>query len=371
MQKSTWHFARPKLAEAYLKAFDLGLVSAKGLFARRRMGKTEFLKQDLMPAAEQAGYLTVYVNLWDMRDDPARALTVAFYQAIQPKGAAGLLDRLKKPVKKVKASGKAAGAEGTLEAEFGDVAGAPHGTVLMDAMKAYDKKPRPLLLIIDEAQVLATQGNSDFAHALRAALDIRRDTIKVLFAGSSEATLRRMFGRSSEPFYNWAQLEPFQLLGRDFVEAMVEKVAALSTRPLAITDALHAFAELKNTPLFFRAYLDRYITHAFDGHEEALAHTRQHVFNDESFQLLWQATLPADRAVLSLIANRSAEILGKEARARVGEALGLGKAADASTLSNALRRLVEKNIIARMEHGKYQFEDEAYAEWVRNQAMEE
>jgi hypothetical protein len=123
--------------------------------------------------------------------------------------------------------------------------------------------------------------------------------------------------------------------------------------------------------LFFRAYLDRYITHAFDGHEEALAHTRQHVFNDESFQLLWQATLPADRAVLSLIANRSAEILGKDARARVGEALGLGKAADASTLSNALRRLVEKNIIARMEHGKYQFEDEAYAEWVRNQALEE
>src|SRR6476469_9307813 len=104
MQKSTWHFARPRLADAYLKAFDLGLVSAKGLFARRRMGKTEFLKQDLMPAAEQAGYLTVYVNLWDMRDDPARALTVAFYQAIQPRGAAGLLLRLKKPVKKVKAS---------------------------------------------------------------------------------------------------------------------------------------------------------------------------------------------------------------------------------------------------------------------------
>lgn len=371
MQPSSWHFARPKLAETYIKAFDLGLVSAKGLFARRRMGKTEFLKQDLIPAAEKAGYKTVYVNLWDMRDDPAQALTLAFYESIQPKGAASLLERLKIPVKKLKASGKVAGTEGTVEAEFTDAASTFRGTALMEAMKLFDKKPRPLLLMIDEAQVLAKQGNSDFAHALRAALDIRREHIKVLFAGSSEATLRQMFGRSSEPFYNWAQLEPFQLLGRDFVESMVEKVAALSTRPLSVTDALHAFAELKNTPLFFRAYLDRYISNAFDGQEAALAYTKKHVFNDESFQLLWNATLPADRAVLSLIAGKSEEIIGKVARAKVGEALGLGKPADTSTLSNSLRRLLDKNIITRMEQGKYQLEDEAFAEWVINQGMEE
>lgn len=58
-----------------------------------------------------------------------------------------------------------------------------------------------VVLIIDEAQVRAHESNTDFADALRAALDIRKERIKVLFAGSSEATLWSMFGRAFEPFY--------------------------------------------------------------------------------------------------------------------------------------------------------------------------
>ena len=36
-----WHYPRPKLAEKYLKVFDIGLIAAQGLFAKRRMGKSE------------------------------------------------------------------------------------------------------------------------------------------------------------------------------------------------------------------------------------------------------------------------------------------------------------------------------------------
>lgn len=39
VESDPWHFARPELADAYLNAFDLKLSSARGLFARRRMGK--------------------------------------------------------------------------------------------------------------------------------------------------------------------------------------------------------------------------------------------------------------------------------------------------------------------------------------------
>lgn len=74
-----------------------------------------------------------------------------------------------------------------------------------------------------------------------------------------------MFGRPSEPFYNWAALEPFELLGRDFVESMVEKVAAIAKKPLSINEALHTFQELKQTLEYFRTYLDRYLTYPFDG----------------------------------------------------------------------------------------------------------
>jgi hypothetical protein len=48
-----WHFARPELAEKYLRTFQIGLISAQALFAPRRMGKSEFLEQDLTPSARR------------------------------------------------------------------------------------------------------------------------------------------------------------------------------------------------------------------------------------------------------------------------------------------------------------------------------
>ena len=367
MASNHWHFARPRLAQAYLGSFNLGLSSARGLFARRRMGKTEFLKQDFIPAAEADGYVTIYANLWEMRSAPATALVAAFFQAIEPKGFHKLLQKLKPSVKKLKATGKIAGmAEATLETELHDEANLPAGSMLMDAMRAFDHTSIKVIMIIDEAQVLAQESNADFAHALRAALDIRKDRIKVLFAGSSEATLRKMFGKPSEPFYNWAALEPFDLLGHDFVAAMVEKVADVTKFPLTLEDALRAFDELKRTPEFFRRYLDRYLTMPFDGAAAALEHTKSHVFNDVSFQQQWQGMLPADRAILSLIAAGNADPYGKDSKEKIALALGLGKAIANNTVQNALRRLSDQTILTKIDRATYQFEDEAFADWLKN-----
>ena len=52
-------------------------------------------------------------------------------------------------------------------------------------------------LILDEAQVHTAVAHSDLAHSLRAALYVRKQTIKDIFAGSSESYLRRMFGRAA------------------------------------------------------------------------------------------------------------------------------------------------------------------------------
>lgn len=330
------------------------------------MGKTEFLVQDFIPAAQAKGYACVYVNLWDLKDDPATALVSALYKAIEPKNFAKAWERLKTPLTKIKASGKVAGfAEAGIEAELADK-NRLTGTLLMDVMAAFDKTKIPVILIIDEAQVLANAENAVFAHALRAALDIRKERIKVLFAGSSEATLRRMFGRSSEPFYNWAALEPFQLLGNEFVTAMVEKVASIARTPLPLADALVAFDALKQTPLFFRLYLDRYLTNPFEGAQGALTFTKAHVFNDMGFEQQWDDLLPADQVLLTMIAEGASDLQGSEARRRIGASLGLEKPVAVATPQNALRRLADKNIVTRMDRGNYQFEDEAFADWVRH-----
>lgn len=361
-----WHYPRPRLAAHYLDALDLGLQSARGLFAKRRMGKTEFLTKDLLPAAKDRGYLTAYANLWDDRSAPTRVLVAALTSAAKPRGMlARVAKTLKSPIKKVRAGGKIPGlAEGHLEADLFDEADLDRG--LRGALAERDKTKKKFLLVVDEAQVLSGVSHGTIAHTLRAALDVRKETVKVIFAGSSESTLRRMFGRTSEPFYNWAPLEPFELLGRDFVQSMVGKANALTKHPIKLPAALAAFAALDNTPDYFRTFLDRYLTHALDGVDAALEHTRSVVYTNREFQEQWHSLLAADQQLLRMLANGATDLHGKAARTKLGDILGVDTPVKPSTVQNALVRLQANTILTKMDHGEYEFEDDAFAHWIRN-----
>lgn len=308
----------------------------------------------------------MYANLWDLEIDPATAIISELYKIIEPKGFDKVWSHLKLPINKIKASGKIPGVvETSVEAQLTNNKKVT-STLLMEAMQAFDKTNYQIILVIDEAQVLAYQENAHFAHALRSALDIRKDRIKVIFAGSSETTLRRMFGVSSEPFYNWAPLEPFELLGNAFVEAMVQQVNNISQHPLALHDALEAFSQLKNTPEFFRRYIEYYLMRPLDGTEAVLTATKNKVFNDSNFKQQWDALLAADQVVLTMIAKGVTDLYGKETLLQLGAALGIGDSVNKNTTLNALRRLASKNIVTKMEYGIHQFEDEAFADWVRH-----
>ncbi|MBC8737095.1 hypothetical protein F6X40_09770 [Paraburkholderia sp. UCT31] len=371
MRTDQWHFPRPELASGYLELLELGLSSARTLFARRRMGKTEFLQKDLAPAAERAGYLTAYVNLWEDRDEPAGALVGALYTALEPDWLARLMNKARSPLKRLKASGRLTGVgEGSIEAELTPEEKHYVGTLLGEVMRALDKQPKVLLLVIDEAQVLARLEHANFAHALRAALDIRKDKLKVVFAGSSESTLRNMFGRPAEPFYNWAALEPFPLLGREFVEFMIEKTNAIAKNQLSVKHGMLAFERLNQTPEFFRRFLERFLTYPFDGPQAAIEYTREHVFHDGHFARHWQSLLPADRAILTMMANGESDFHSAAAREKLGLILGLDKAPSMNTPAHALRRLQNGNLVTKLALGEYQFEDEAFGEWVRNLDLE-
>jgi hypothetical protein len=366
-----WHFARPELAEKYLRTFHIGLISAQALFAPRRMGKSEFLEQDLIPKAQKSGLLTAYLNLWDAREHPRGALIGALARAASPRGFSALIKRLKAPLKKVKASAKVSGiAEGSLEAELTEDPKIA-GPALSDLLRSFDRADRRLLLVLDEAQVLASPAHSDLAHSLRAGLDVRKQTIKVVFAGSSESSLRRMFGRATEPFYNWAPIEPFERLGVEFVTAMTLKVNQLSRYPLSEREALRAFEALKRTPEFFRRYLQRYLAYAELGSRAALDDTLAHVFNDSGYRPAWGRLLPADKAVLRALAQGVSDLHSLPARKRLGEELGLGKPAPLDTPKNALRRLQKEELVVKLEYGHYQIQDEGFVEWLRQLELEE
>lgn len=360
-----WHFPRPDLAQAYLQGFDLGLTSARGLFARRRMGKSEFLKHDLLPAAVRAGYLAAYTNLWDDTDHPGQALATAILLATQPKGLGKFWEDLNTPISRVKGGGKLAlGIEGSLELDLAqkEKAAVP---AIQAALQAADKAKKRLLLVIDEAQVLAAPEHKAVAHSLRAGLDIRKPGIKVLFAGSSEAALREMFSRSAAPFYNWAPLEPFPLLGREFVDATVRQLASVARQPLSLEDALKAFGALKETPEFFRWYIERYLMYQQQGSEQALQYTLARVHDDTGYARTWKELSRPDRAVLLLAARGVQDLYGTQALRQLQELLESAEVT-ASAPRTSIRRLTgaRLQLMARVDHGAYRFEDPEFQTWV-------
>lgn len=335
------------------------------------MGKSEFLEQDLIPAARDAGYVTVYLNLRDARSHPAPAFLTALIRALEPSSLGKIARSLKRPIKRVKASAKVIGmAEGSLEAELSGVGTAEPTPRITEIIRGFHRPGRRMLMVLDEAQVLAESAHSDLAHSLRASLDGRKQNIKVVFAGSSEATLRRMFGRSTEPFYNWAPLEPFELLGDEFVRAMVAKVNQLSKYPLSDKEALAAFETLKRTPEFFRRYLNRYLAYADLGAMAALEDTVAGVFNDANFANTWHRLLPADREVLRLVVSGITDLFSETSRRRLGAALGLEETVTKNLPQQSLRRLCDSDLMIRMDYGDYRVQDDAFAEWVRNRELE-
>lgn len=360
-----WHFPRPELAQSYLQGFDLGLTSARGLFARRRMGKSEFLKHDLLPAALRAGYLAAYTNLWDDTDHPGQALASAIALATQPKGLGRFWEELNTPIRKLKGGARLPlGVEGSLELDLAEKEKAAVPAI-QAALQAADKAKKRLLLVIDEAQVLAAPEHRGVAHSLRAGLDIRKPAIKVLFAGSSEAALREMFSRAAAPFYNWAPLEPFPMLGREFVEAMVRQLASVARRPMPLADALKAFTQLKETPEFFRWYIERYLMYQQQGCEQALEYTQARVHDDNSYAKVWKELGRPDRAVLLLAARGVQDLYSSQALTQLRELLAAPELT-ASTPRTSIRRLTgpKLQLMARVDHGAYRFEDPELQVWV-------
>jgi hypothetical protein len=118
-------------------------------------------------------------------------------------------------MKSVKTSAALKGiVEGKLEMEWEGLSATVATPLLGDLLNELPSRQR-MLLVLDEAQVPARPEHSELAHSLRANLDSRKASIKVIFAGSSEVTLRQMSGRVREPFYNWAPLTPFRSWARN------------------------------------------------------------------------------------------------------------------------------------------------------------
>ena len=220
-----------------------------GLFlgGLRRIGKTTFLRGDLIPALEAEGAIVVYVDLWtNTATKPSELLLAAVRKTLNDlqrpdSKMLGVLKRLK---------GVDLGAAGF---KFGfslaDL-GKTEGNTLAGAFSELVSKAKTdVVVIIDEVQhALNTDDGDNMLLALKAARDeinTKPDSpghFLFLGTGSHRARVRELTIKGQQAF-NGAMSEDFPVLEGDFVEWLL-KEADLGPRAPSLEATIDCFTRL-------------------------------------------------------------------------------------------------------------------------------
>ena len=366
-----------QMAEQLLIPAPLHTNIRSGVFLSgiRRVGKTTFLRQDLIPALEARGALVIYVDLWANR---TKSSTAQVYEAVRETlrqlqaPNSGLLQRFK---------GLNLGAAGFTFGFQLDSLGVNKGTTLAQAFEELVAKAKThVVLIVDEVQqAVSSDEGSNLLHALKAA----RDAVNAkpgtpgyfLFVGtgSHKSLITDMATRRSQPFTG-AVATNYDLLGRDFVQWQLDRIASTPGVVLPSPDAAwQGFQAMGNRPEeLLKALVQLQSTQAPP---------------DQAFAII-SATLATAAADVELQAIQDFGDLGKAIFSRVtagkeegvaglfsAEALAdysrqTGTLVEAPQVQNLTDKMVAANLIARPGHGIYAAADPFVRKvWLSRAAM--
>ena len=374
-------FHRPQyakdLAEQLLKPTALQLQVRSGVFLSgiRRIGKTTFLRQDLIPALESMQALVIYVDLWaDRSKSPALLVHEAVKSTLSELSSPGakLLERFKSL--NVGAAGFSFGFQV-------DTVGKPGGATLSEVFtELVDKVSTNVVLIMDEVQqALVTEDGNNLLFALKAARDAvntRPGTpgyLLFLGTGSHKSLMADMATRRSQPFAGAVATE-YEPLGAEFVRWKHEELQRLEGIKLPSQEVMHqGFLAIGQRPEELQNALVLLQSRPEDP--------------DMAFPIIC-STLAASAAEVEITTVESMGALASAIFDRVahgnesGEsglfsadaiqqyAAQVGISVDTTQVQNTMDRMITANLIHRRSHGVYAIADPFVRQaWQQRKAM--
>ncbi|MCE1181719.1 MAG: hypothetical protein LWW81_05350 [Rhodocyclales bacterium] len=341
-----WHYPRPELAQAHLaQLFDQGL-SRLAFFGRRRIGKTEYLRRDLIPAAQAKGVVdTFYCSFWENKDHPQLALIRALQDAL--------------PEKQAKAKAKAGLNLGVLdfsaEVERADRPKPALPNELTLAATSFQQWVKhlagnPGLIVLDEIQHLATSSAfATFAATLRTLLDMAPANIAVIFTGSSLLDLQRLFNEQRAPFFNFATVVDFPLLDRPFIEHLTSIHHEITGLALEAEPLWELFNRSGRNAQVITGLVSQMVLRKSADIQATWQDIEIELTGDGGWcEKLWLDLLPSDQAVYLLL--REGEDLFSESSLALYGQLNFSRGA----AQQAIKRLINRSLIIRNGHGRYE-----------------
>jgi hypothetical protein len=359
MQKiDLWHYPRKELAEQILGMFESGLSSALVFFAPRRMGKTEFLCKDMAPLAEKKKWKVFYFSFLDVGKNATIDFTKGITDFATKQGtlkSGGILKKIS----------KIGGGVGGITADI-ELKGSINAQKTMKEIIDLLCKDDKLLLLLDEVQILSHDpANAKFIASLRTILDINKTEVKVIFTGSSQEGLRKMFSQSNAPFFHFGQNLPFPEFEVGFTDHLAQNFEKVTKRKLNRNELWKTFLEMQKVPHLARTLVERMALNPSLSIGEAKTELMSQIFSDRAFAEIWDQCSILERLLLLEISNNTGGLFSTEVREKFAKKMGLDEVA-VSSLQSALRVLHRKNLIGRVpEKRGYIIDDPNFKNWIK------
>lgn len=370
MNRDPWYYPRGELADHIYQAFEI--VDLIAIFAPRRKGKTWFVLRDLAPSSIRRDYVPVYASLWRTPDKPHRAIIEALKLAkatIEKKRVpwTGYLSKLASlSVNVAGIGGASVGLSRKSEASADELT--LMGALLSEVVAAAGKKNRRVLLIIDEAQHLATSSAFDStAKSLRTAIEGIRATqagaIKGLFTGSSKTDLEALLEHKNAAFYKSFDKQELPDLDREYTDFVAGELRRLGQIRVGRDALWDVFCEVHKSPYFMQAIVRELMLKRAKTLKEARETVLDHVRNDPEISARWAALNDLEKAVFLRIEDKSS-IYSADVLKVLAKAVGT-KEVTTSQVQQAIKQLTKRGYIgATRRRGEYRVEDPELKTWL-------
>ncbi len=368
-------FKRVNLAQAYCDSLaGKGIANAtSGLFlvGPRRVGKSTFLINDLIPEAQSRGWFTVYVDLWANKlTNPALLITETLKTSI-----ATLKSKLTQFTKRIRL--QKVNILKTLELDFSKP-GLPNNITLVDLLKDLIRLAnKSVLLIIDEAQhTLTTPDGINTMFAIKSARDQiniphKLPNLMLVLTGSSRDKLAQLVIKKDQPFFG-SEISSFPLLGRDYTDFFIDKVnQSLAANNQFSKDSMwEAFQLIGHRPEILRQIVGRVaINHDAQSFSDLLKQDASVWYSQIwiEFENDFNALSTLHRAILTLLIEqgRTWSPFSEGSMQYYKQAIN-ESTLSISSVQTAIQSLREQGFIWQSSRGVYMLEDESFAEWFKH-----
>jgi hypothetical protein len=189
----------------------------------------------------------------------------------------------------------------------------------------------------------------------------------MLFTGSSRTKLGHVFTNANAPLYSAASVvQDFPLLGDDFVDYIARRFKESTKRKLDTRLARDAFDVFGRRPeplmeTVLALMMSPTLTFA-----DAIAMQQEKLARTENHEGTWNSLDATERVLVRMFADDpSMKPFAKATLVKIRKRVGI-EDLQATHVQKAIGRLADKTVVAKSPRDVYEFENESFADWVRN-----